>query len=217
MKREVPPRRLDLETWTRREHFRFYREYDNPFFNLCADVDVTALARRTRAPASPSFFLASLFLSLKAANEIEEFRYRIRGDDVVVHEVIHGGSTILREDQTFAFGYFTYHADFARFAAEAAAVLASARASSGALEPRPDRDDLIHYSVIPWIAFTSFSHARRWGAGDSVPKVVFGRHHGAGARRGMPVSVEVHHGLMDGLHVGRFFERFQQYLDEPDL
>lgn len=217
MKSEGTLRRLDLETWARREHFRFYRDYDNPFFNLCAEVDVTALARRTRAPEGPSFFLASLFLSLKAANEIEEFRYRIHGDDVVVHEVIHGGSTILREDQTFGFGYFTYRAEFSRFAAEAAEELASARSSSGALEPRPERDDLIHYSVIPWVAFTSFSHARRWGADDSVPKVVFGRHHGAGARRRMPVSVEVHHALMDGLHVARFLERFQQYLDGVDL
>jgi chloramphenicol O-acetyltransferase type A len=28
----------------------------------------------------------------------------------------------------------------------------------------------------------------------------------------MPVSVEVHHALMDGLHVGRYFESFQSHL-----
>jgi chloramphenicol O-acetyltransferase type A len=31
----------------------------------------------------------------------------------------------------------------------------------------------------------------------------------------MPVSVEVHHALVDGIHVGRFFEIYQGYLDEP--
>ncbi len=209
-------RALDLGTWPRREHFRFFREYDDNYFNICAEVDVTALLGRARAPEGPSFFLSSLHRSLGAANDIEEFRYRIRGDGVVVHDVIHGGSTILRDDGTFGFGYFTYDPDFPRFAAGATEVLAAARASSGALEPRPERDDLLHYSVIPWVSFTSFSHARRWGTDDSVPKVVFGGHRRSGRRRKMPVSVEVHHALMDGLHVGRFFERFQQHLDDPD-
>ena len=29
----------------------------------------------------------------------------------------------------------------------------------------------------------------------------------------MPVSVEVHHALVDGLHVARFYEGFQRRLD----
>jgi chloramphenicol O-acetyltransferase type A len=29
----------------------------------------------------------------------------------------------------------------------------------------------------------------------------------------MPVAVDVHHALCDGVHVGRFFERFQANLD----
>lgn len=214
----MTPRRLDLDQWPRREHFRFFRDYDNPFFSLCADVDVTRIADQAREPGGPSFFLATLFLSLRAANDVEEFRYRIRGEDVVVHDVIHGGSTILREDETFAFGYFTYRPEYSRFASEAAPVLARARASSGALEPRPDRDDLIHYSVLPWVSFTSFSHARRcWGGEESVPRIVFGRHRQADGGRRMPVAVEVHHALMDGLHVGRFFERFQHHLNDGPL
>jgi chloramphenicol O-acetyltransferase len=30
----------------------------------------------------------------------------------------------------------------------------------------------------------------------------------------MPLSVEGHHAMMDGIHVGRFFERFQTAIDE---
>ena len=208
------PRRLDLSTWNRREHFAFYRGYDNPYFNLCAPVDVTRLLERCRSEEGPSFFLASLWASLTAVNEIEELRYRIRGDDVVVHGIVHGGSTVLVPDGTFRFGYFDYDPDFWTFAEGAGSVLERVRAEMGPLEARPERDDMIHYSIIPWVAFTSFSHARRWGTVDSVPKVVFGRHHRDGDIDRMPVSVEVHHALVDGLHVGRFFERFQHHLDE---
>ena len=214
MLRDGEPRQLDLATWNRRQHFAFYRGYDNPYFNLCAPVDVTRLLERCRAKGGPSFFLASLWASLTAVNEIEELRYRIRGDDVVVHARVHGGSTVLVPDGTFRFAYFDYEPDFWTFAEGAASVLERVRVELGPLEPRPERDDMIHYSIIPWVAFTSFSHARRWRTDDSVPKIVFGRHHRDGDTDRMPVSIEVHHALVDGLHVGRFFELFQHHLEE---
>ena len=208
------PSYLDLDGWKRRPHFDFFKDFDNPYFNICANVDVTALYERSRQPAGPSFFLATLYLSLAAANEIEAFRYRLRGDKVLVHDFIHANSTVLRSDGTFGFGYFELERDFRRFQELGKESLARVDAGGGELEPLADRDDMIHYSVIPWVSFTSFSHARIWGSGDSVPKLTFGRHFRSGERRQMPVSVEVHHALMDGLHVGRFFERFEELLEE---
>jgi len=42
-----------------------------------------------------------------------------------------------------------------------------------------------------------------------------GKYNTEGDKMIMPVSVEVHHSLMDGLHVGRYFELFQKYLNQP--
>lgn len=213
---EGSPRRLDLDAWERAEHFRFFRDYENPYFNVCAEVDVRTVARRCAEPDGGSFFLSTLFLALGAVNDVEEFRYRIRGDDVVVHDVVHGGSTVLASDRTFAFAYFDWDPSFDRFVRGAGAVLEAARVRPVALEDRPERDDLVHFSVVPWIAFTSIAHARRGGEPGSVPRIVLGRRHGHPGRERMPVSVEVHHALVDGLHVGRFFERYQARLDEFD-
>ena len=204
------PEVLDLTGWKRRRHFEFFRHYERPWFNLCADVDVTALVERCAEPGGPSFFLASLWLSLAAANEVEELRYRLRGDEVVVHRVIHGGSTVLMPDETFAFAYFDFGPDFPTFAAAGARELDRVRNGPGGLEPEEGRDDLIHYSVIPWVSFTSFSHARTRKADLSVPKIVFGKHRRDGERSLLPVSVEGHHALVDGLHVGRFYRRFEE-------
>ena len=66
-----------------------------------------------------------------------------------------------------------------------------------------------------WVSFTSISHARGGGREESVPKIAFGKYREEGGRASMPVSVEVHHALMDGLHVGRYFERLQSYFDDP--
>lgn len=144
---------------------------------------------------------------------MEEFRYRLRGEGVVVHEAIHAGSTVLRPDGTFGFAYVDYAPGLDEFAAAAKEELETARRSDAGLDPRDDRDDLVHHTVIPWVAFTSMAHARRSDPEDSIPKISFGRYHGEEGAERMPVSVEVHHGLMDALHVGRFLDAFQQGLD----
>jgi chloramphenicol O-acetyltransferase type A len=216
---------LDIERWNRREHFHMFRAYERPFFNLCAPVDVTRLRERCRGSDGPSFSIAAFWLSLRAANGVEAFRYRLRtgerdgekqGDRVWIHDSIDGGSTILRRDETFGFAYFPYTPTFAEFAAAAEPEIERI-VHSTLLDPKSDDDALIHYSVIPWVSFTSFAHARRFDATDSVPKIVFGRFYEEGGRWRMPVSVEVHHALADGLHVGRFFQHFQALLDDPPL
>lgn len=203
---------LDLDAWPRREHYELFRHYEQPFFNVCAEVDVTRLVQASRAAGGPSFFVASFHASLRALNEVEEFHYRIREGGVLVHDVVHGGSTVLRPDGTFAFAYFDYTPDFERFERHAEEVLRAAGQTGVPIDPQDERDDLIHYSVLPWISFTSFAHARRASALDSTPKIVFGRYSQEGASIRMPVSVEVHHALMDGLHVGRFLDGFQERL-----
>ena len=209
---------LELDTWDRREHYELYLPYDNPYFNVCADVDVTELKAFCGRADAPSFSLCSLWLSTRAANAVEPFRYRLQDLGVWVYDVIHFGSTVLRDDQTFTFAYFEYADHFGAFLPKAETMMSTMQTDREPLDPGPERDDLIHYSVLPWVSFTSFSHARRWGTDDSVPKIVFGRYREVAGRWMLPVSVEVHHALMDGLHVGRYFERFQGLLDRaPEL
>ncbi|MFQ5630769.1 MAG: CatA-like O-acetyltransferase [bacterium] len=209
------PKYLEIETWKRKAQYHFFKKYDQPFFNICAPVDITALYEISKAKAL-SFFLTSLYFSTHSANAIPEFRYRLRGDRVLIYDAIHPASTVLKKDDTFGFCYFEYTKSFSVFHENASRHLNDILEKSDALDPQEDRDDLIHYSVIPWLAFTSFSHARRFGMDDSVPKIVFGKYEKIKDKIKMPVSVEVHHALMDGLHVGRFFETLQDYLIEPE-
>lgn len=209
------PEYLDTETWNRRRQFEFFKGFDNPFFNICADVDVAPLLGLTRAARKISFFIAYHFLSMKAVNEVEPFRYRLRGDRVLIHQRIHAGTTLLLDDETFTFVYFDYEDDFELFHARARATVESARAGASRLDEREGQDDLIHHSVIPWVKFNSISHARNWGRLDSIPKIAFGKYRVEGERIMMPVSVEVHHALVDGLHVGRYFEKLENYFSNP--
>ena len=201
-------RKLDLDRWPRRDHFHFFRGFDEPFFGITLRIDATAAHARCRE-AGHSFFLYYLHKCLAAINAVEEFRYRIRGGEVVVHDVIHASATIGRDDGTFDFSLIPYAEDFESFTMGGRAEIERIRAGSG-LNPGVAGDDVIHFSAVPWLDFTGLSHARHYARPDSCPKVSIGKLTERDGRLGMPVSIHGHHGLMDGREVGRFMDAFQR-------
>jgi len=204
-------RYLDITGWKRREHFELFRGMEQPFFSITVEVDATGLRGHCSGQDRPSFFLTALHLLLHAANDVEAFRLRIRGDRVWLHDRVDLTSTILREDDTFAFGHFPFLERFADFEEHGRAELERVK-KPGPLWVPENNDGLIYHSTLPWFRFTAFTNAMD-GAADSIPRVVFGRCSRNGDRWVMPVAVEVHHALVDGLDVANFLQRFQHNLD----
>jgi chloramphenicol O-acetyltransferase type A len=203
---------IDLDTWKRREHFVLYSRLSHPFWSICVDVNVTRVWLESRESDSRSFSLAVSYLALGAANETEALRLRIRGEKVWLHDRVAISTTILRSDEAFSFGVFPMADSFMEFERMARAETERARSSQSLRVPAEGRDDLIYHSTLPWIRFTAFTNAMGRGD-DSIPRLVFGRCSEERGRWVMPVSLEVHHGVVDGLDVARFLERFEQRLD----
>lgn len=206
---------LDVATWARRDLFEFFRVYDNPYFNVCTRVDVTHLLTLLRRRPSISVSLAYHYFALRVANGIEPFRYRLQNGKVLIHDVIHGGTTVLLPNETFTFAYFDFTWDFDKFIDEAQQAVDKVKTGDCPFRATSS-DDLIHFTTLPWLAFTSFSHARNWRTEDSVPKIAFGKFVMENERTLLPISVEVHHALMDGLHVGRFLIELEKALLKPE-
>lgn len=210
------PHYIDLETWPRRHLFEFYLPYEKPFFNVCTRLDITNLIDEFRKRERTNIALTYHYFALRAANEIEPFRYRLRQGKVLVHDVINGGTTLMLPNETFTLVYFDYKENYREFMEGATRAVEEMRTGDGAFSPRHEDDARIHCTTLPWIAFTSFSHARRRRPDDSVPKIAFGKFMKESERTFMPFSVEVHHSLVDGLHVGRYLDRMEEMLAKPE-
>jgi chloramphenicol O-acetyltransferase type A len=52
-------------------------------------------------------------------------------------------------------------------------------------------------------------------AGDSIPRISWGSFKEDKEKIGMPLAVQVHHGLADGYHLGKFFNRMQELVNDP--
>ncbi len=206
-------RHIDMGSWPRRKHFEIYNAYDYPHFSLCADVDVTTFFPTMKA-ASISFTVAITYLVAKVANQIPELAYRIRNDQVVEHEVVHPSITILTKDELFSFCTIPFTEIFAEFCERATKAIAYHR-ENPTLEDEPGQDDLLFTTNLPWVSFTSMMHPIHMSPADSVPRIAWGKVRDESGELKMPLSVQGHHGLMDGLHIGRYFEGFQESLSSP--
>src|SRR3970282_2400481 len=132
---------------------------EEPFFGATVEIDGTKAYEIAKA-LDTSFFIYYLHKTLVAVNTIESFHYRISEDKIFIHDKINSSATIGREDGTFGFSLIEYNSDFAIFKKNALKEIERVQNTTGLFTRTFDEDNVIHFSAIPWLNFTSFSHAR---------------------------------------------------------
>ena len=203
---------LALEHYDRLEQFEFFKDFEEPFFGITATVNCKKAYQYCKA-RQYSFYAYYLHAANTAANAIPNFRQRLQGDRLIEYACIHASTTMIRPDHTFGFAYVEHASDFSTFLAHYTREKNRIHSTRN-LMPDTMTNQVIHYSALPWIATTSVSHARKFSATDSCPKITFGKYVAAGNELKLPVSVHAHHALADGYHVGLFFQKLEELLNE---
>ena len=203
---------LDIDTWNRKQHYQHFINLEDPFFGVTVDVDVTGIFHKSKTEKK-SFFVMYLYACLKALNSIENFKYRIQEDKVFICDAIHASATMARKDHTFGFSFIHFSDDFNEFnenyLKEKERIL-----NSTDLFPPIKSDSCIYCSALPWFSFTSQKEPVSGVKNESIPKLSFGKTFKENNKIMMPVAISVNHALVDGYHVGLFFEEYQKLLDK---
>ena len=203
---------LDITNWNRKPLFDHFRTLQDPTFAITANVDVTKAYTRAKENKQ-SFYLTYFHACMIAINSVENLKYRIDGDKIAIYDVINASATIARPDTTFGFSYFDFSENFTVFAnnfqQEKERIL-----NSNDLFPPTYSPGCIHSSAIPWVSFTGHKEPYMGDKDASVPQLAFGKLIIEENKKLMPVAINVNHALVDGLHIGQFFEKFQQELDK---
>jgi len=203
---------LDIDRWPRKEHFAFFKRFEEPFFGATATIDCTK-AYDTAKASGVSFFIYYLHKVLIATNAVAPFKYRISGEQVEIWDRIDASPTISRDDGSFGFSLVMFDPDLQVFSEIVTTEIDRVKKTTGLFTRTFDDHNIIHFSALPWIDFTSLSHARSLSTPDSCPKISIGKISDRDGRKSFPVSVHVHHGLVDGIHVGQFFDLLQEELN----
>lgn len=204
---------IDMENWKRKDHYNYFRQLDYPHFSICGNLDITNFYRHVKGNGLP-FFISVLYASTKTANNIKEFRFRIRGDQVIEHETVHPSFTVMAQEEIFGFCTSRFTEKFDDFKNNTLKEIEKGK-NNVCMEDEPGRDDLLYITSIPWVSFTSITHPIQMNPVDSIPRISWGKYFEENGKIMLPVSVQVHHALVDGIHVGQFFNALQEIFENP--
>ncbi|MDF5745657.1 CatA-like O-acetyltransferase, partial [Klebsiella quasipneumoniae] len=76
---------IDTAAWPRRAHFTFYRQFANPSFNLCVQIEAQRLYECAK-DRRVSFFQLALYALLRAANGVPQLLQRVRDGEVIEYD-----------------------------------------------------------------------------------------------------------------------------------
>ena len=205
-------RKITFENTHRQKHFEFFKAMNHPHFNICANVDITDFVRFINKKQLP-FTYSVVYAIAKTAMEIKEFRWRIIDGELYECESVTPSFTVYTEvADVFSFCDVPYVEDYSVFIKHAADKAEQMKKHPSFEDG--DHHDYLFLSAIPWVSFTMFQHAMPFHPTDSVPRITWGKYFNENGKIKMPLSVQVHHAVVDGRHVGQFFQRFEAILND---
>jgi len=204
-------KRIDINTWNRKEHFKHFSDLKDPYFAVTIPFNVTKVYQFSKAN-NLSFFVRYLHDCMRAINAVENLKYRVVDGNLVEFDNIHASATLIREDNTFGFSFIEFDDDIKIFTKNFELEKDRIKNSSN-LYPERNSLDCIHCSALPWLNFSGHKEPSS-NVVDSVPKLAFSKVITINNEMTMNVSISVNHALVDGFHVGLFAEKFQKNLNE---
>lgn len=202
---------IDLENYPRRKHLEHFISMHYPYVGVTADVDVTDLVRLCKEKKY-SFYLTFLHAAALAADEVPALRQRIRGDNVIEYDACPTSHIELLEDGTYCYCTLRHQLPLTDYIPYAEAVRAHCRANA-TIEEEDDVESMYFISTLPWIHYTSLIQPV-CGGGDANPRITWGKFVSKDGRLQMPVSILAHHGLVDGIHIARFYQELEKKIKE---
>lgn len=204
-------RKIDPNTWSRREIFDFFSKISNPFYSVTFNVDVTevyAYAKRSGL----SFYYALVYLVTKAVNSVEAFRYGIVDGELVLFDERSPSFTDLKKgSESFHIVTMPCEGNIAEFCQDAKHRSAE---QTTFLSTDKESADLIYFSCLPWVELTALTNERDFDPDDAIPRISWGKFHERDGRKILGMSLELNHRFTDGVHIGKFADALQNLIEQ---
>ena len=200
---------IDEKNWDRAMHCMIFRNSVEPAFCVTFEADITKY-RQTVKEQGLSFTMAMVYAVCKCANETEAFRNRFLDGNIVLFYRIDTAFTYLNRDtQLFKVVNVPFIDDLKEYCELAV------KTADGQQEyfSGPLGNDVFQCSPMPWVTYTHISHTNSGKKDNATPLFDWGKYYEKDGTTRIPISVQAHHSFVDGLHIGQFVEKLQNYFD----
>lgn len=199
---------IDEKNWVRAMHCAVFRNSVEPAFCVTFEVDVTNFLSKVKKQ-NLSFTLSMVYAVCKCANEIEAFRYRFLDGQIVLFDRIDTAFTYLNKDTKLFKVVNVPMADTLEEYVKSATQIADEQKE---YFTGPLGNDVFQCSPMPFLTYTHISHTNSGKKDNATPLFDWGKYYEKDGRIVMPVSVQAHHSFVDGIHIGQFADKLQEYL-----
>lgn len=213
---------IDLNTYARKEHFKYFMSMDHPFISVTVQVDITDWFKKIQEKNQP-FFLSFLYHVAHALNDVPELRQRIKNDGIIEYERCGSSYTVSHPDGTYR--YCNVQTDMPYEAFLLKAKIAQEQVLLKDLEEDEDPESYFFISTVPWINYTSVDMPTP-NPRFSVPNIIWGKYEISQSAYEennsvklketvhIPLTIMVNHAIVDGIHIAKFFEILKKRLSE---
>lgn len=201
---------IDMENFPRKGQFEYFSKLANPSVGITAELDITALYDLTKEKGLP-FFHSLLYKSAAAMNSVPQLRQRIKGGKIAEYDCCAVSYTLALPDETYCYCNLSCDMPFDEFLPYAEEVKRRTL-QNPSLEDADDIDGYFFFSSLPSVSFTSLIQPTDIPM-DSNPRLTFGKYFRREGRLLIPVALLCHHALVDGIHIGKFYEALQREYD----
>lgn len=201
---------VDMNTYNRKTHFEYFNKMDYPFVGFTANVDVTNLLNFCKKNHL-SFYFSCVYAIINAVNKVPQLRQRIIDHNIVEYPSCIASTTEGKEDGTYVYCNYENKDNYYEFLDSAKTIRDKALSLNGLTETG-DIHEMVFMSCIPWISFTDFVQPLS-KENSSIPHITWGKYFNSEGKVLMPVSSLCHHGLVDGIHLGKFYQELQIEID----
>lgn len=190
-------------------HCAVFRNSIEPAFCVTFEVDITNFLKKTKVKHF-SFTLSMVYAVCRCANEIEAFRYRFLDNQVVLYDRIDTAFTYLNKETEL---FKVVNVPMTDTLEEYVKLAAETADNQKEYFTGPLGNDVFQCSPMPFLTYTHISHTNSGKKDNATPLFDWGKYSEKDGRLVMPVSVQAHHSFVDGIHIGKFADLLQKYLD----
>lgn len=211
-------KKVNMETWARKEHYRYYTEKLKIEFNMTVPIDVKRLLDFCHT-FGYKFYPAMIYFVTKSLNRIENFRmFKDESGNLCVWDKIIPNYTIFHDDDhTFSDCWTDFSEDFDVFYHDIIKDMQAYKDKKG-IKAKDDQPlNFYCISCTPWTTFTGYGSRVINGEPAYFPIVTMGKYERNGEKISMPVNITIAHAVSDGYHVGLFFEYLQDEIEMLNL
>ncbi|MCP1997350.1 CatA-like O-acetyltransferase [Flavobacterium sp. HSC-61S13] len=202
--------KINIDSWKRKEHFTAYRDSVKCGFSLTVKLDISEVIAFVKERGY-KFYPVMIYLLTKAANQHAEFKMAMKDGELIVWDYIDPVYTVLHTD-TETFSALTLsHSDSLMDFIDRYNELFHKNKNNKSFFPDKAPDNHFNISSLPWIYFDSFNLNIADFTDYFAPSFTIGKYQMEGNKILMPLAIQVHHAVCDGIHVAKLIDTLQEY------